>query len=80
MPVPSPHAKDPALLAIGAAIRSLRQARGISQEELAHRCGIERSYMSSIERGLQNSSVIALMRIVRAIGVSLEELIREARI
>ena len=80
MPVPSPYAKDPALIAIGAAIQSLRQARGLSQEELAHRCGTERSYMSSIERGLQNCSVMVLMRITRGIGVSLEDLVREARL
>ena len=48
------HANAPLLRALGASIRTLRKARGLSQEELAHACGIERSYMSGIERGQQH--------------------------
>lgn len=79
MPRPSPrHAHDPALLALGAAIRTLRKEQGVSQEELAHRSAIERSYMSSIERGAQNPGVMALLRITRGLGVSLERLAARA--
>lgn len=79
MPSPSPrHAHDPALLALGAAIRALRLEQGVSQEELAHRSAIERSYMSSIERGVQNPGVMALLRIARGLGVSLERLAARA--
>lgn len=79
MPVPSPrHAHDPALLALGAAIRALRREQGVSQEELAHRSAIERSYMSSIERGAQNPGVMALLRIAHGLGVNLERLAARA--
>lgn len=72
------YADDPLLRALGTAIRALRKARGLSQEDLAHACGIERSYMSGIERGQQNLTVIALGRIAEGIGVPLEALMHEA--
>ena len=79
MPVPSPkYALDPALVALGMAIRSTRKARGISQEELAHRSQIERSYMSSIERGMQNPGVMAIVQIAAGIGISVTDLVAEA--
>ncbi|WP_038205652.1 helix-turn-helix domain-containing protein [Xenophilus azovorans] len=79
MPSPSPrHAHDPALLALGMAIRTLRMEQGVSQEELAYRSTIERSYMSSIERGAQNPGVMALLRIAQGLGVSLERLMGRA--
>lgn len=74
------HANDPLLVALGGAIRVLRKERGLSQEALAHTCGIERSYMSGIERGQQNLTAIALGRIAEGIGVTLEQLMREARL
>lgn len=79
MPTPSPkHALDPALVALGMAIRATRQARGLSQEELAHRSEVDRSYMSSIERGTQNPGLMVVIRIASAIGISLSELAAEA--
>jgi transcriptional regulator with XRE-family HTH domain len=81
MPIASPkHALHPALVELGSAIRSLRKARGISQEELAHRSQIDRSYMSSIERGTQNPGVMTLVQIAAGIGVSVAELAAEAGI
>ncbi|WP_093174337.1 helix-turn-helix domain-containing protein [Variovorax sp. YR266] len=75
MPSPSPkHARDPALVALGGAISSTRKARGISQEELAHRCLVDRSYMSSIERGAQNPGVMTVVAVARALGLSVSEL------
>lgn len=79
MPSPSPkHALDPALVALGMAIRAMRQARGISQEELAHRSQVDRSYMSSIERGTQNPGVMAVVQIAAGIGVSVTALVAQA--
>ena len=81
MPIASPkHALDPALLALGTAIRTLRKAHGISQEELAHRSHIDRSYMSSIERGMQNPGVMTVVQIAAGIGVSVTELAAKARL
>lgn len=79
MPVASPkYALDPALVALGSAIRQLRLQRRISQEELAYRCGIDRSYMSGIERGLQNPGVMNVVHIAAGIGVSMRELMAKA--
>lgn len=81
MPTPSPkYALDPALVSLGQAIKALRLERGIAQEELAHRSQIERSYMSSIERGMQNVGVMALVRIAAAIGISVGELVTKAEL
>ena len=67
MPITSPrYANDPVLVALGEAIRRSRRVRGISQEELAHRSEIDRSYMSSIERGGQNPGIVSVARIARA--------------
>ena len=43
--------KDPMLLELGKYLRTLREGRGVSQEELAARCGLHRTYLGSIERG-----------------------------
>lgn len=77
MPNVSPkHANDPVLVALGLAIRQSRLARQISQEELAHKATIDRSYLSSIERGGQNPGVITIARISAAMGMTLAELMQ----
>lgn len=81
MPTPSPtHAGDPALMALGAAIRSARKARGVSQEALADASVVERAYMSAIERGLQNVSLMTLMRVAKALDLTLAQLLGRAGI
>ena len=79
MPSDSPkHAFAPVLVALGLAIRDLRRRQGISQEELAHRSEIERSYLSSIERGRQNVGVMALAQIAAALDLAVHELFAAA--
>lgn len=81
MPISSPrHANDPVLIALGAAIRRCRLARGVSQEELAHRSAMDRSYMSSIERGGQNPGIVSIVRIARAMDLTMTELMAEAEL
>jgi transcriptional regulator with XRE-family HTH domain len=63
------------LRTIGHAIRSRRRARGLSQEALAALAQLDRSYMSSVERGLRNISVLNLARIAAALEVSVWELL-----
>jgi transcriptional regulator with XRE-family HTH domain len=48
-------------------LRSLRQEAGISQEELAHRSGLHRTYISQLERGLKSPSLDALESLARAL-------------
>ena len=79
MPIASRrHAYDPALVALGAAIRAARLERGISQEELAHRSAVDRSYMSSIERGAQNPGIVSILRVAGAMEMTATELFAEA--
>jgi transcriptional regulator with XRE-family HTH domain len=53
------------LKAVGARIRKLREAKGISQEEAARLAGIDRSYYGRIERGLINVSAVFLLKIAQ---------------
>ncbi|WP_348700298.1 helix-turn-helix transcriptional regulator [Duganella fentianensis] len=78
MPTASPNAKEPVLVAFGNAVRAARAAVGISQEELAHLSGIDRSYLGAIERGEQNAGLLHLARIADALGVKLAELTVDA--
>ena len=50
-------------------LRTYRQARGLSQEELAHRADIDRTYISSIERCQYAASIDVLERLARELGV-----------
>ena len=81
MPRPSPrYALSPALVAFGLAVQAKRAEIGVSQEGLADAAGIDRSYLSSIERGLQNVGLVLADKIAGALEVSLAELIAEAKL
>lgn len=54
---------------LGARIRELRRRRGLSQEAFADLARIDRSYMSGIERGVRNITVLKLAKIAKALGV-----------
>ena len=54
---------------LGTAIRSGRSQLGISQEELASRAGLHRTYISDIERGARNPSVESVERLARALQI-----------
>jgi transcriptional regulator with XRE-family HTH domain len=80
MPIASPHAKDKVLTAFGSAVRRARKERGVSQEDLALRCEIDRSYMGSIERGEQNSGLLHIARIARALDMKVAALMELAKL
>lgn len=54
---------------LGKNVRTLRIAAGLSQEELAFRAEMKRSYLSDLERGTRNPSVRALGRLAAALEV-----------
>ena len=62
------------LRSLGEQVRHLRKLRGISQEELALRADVDRTYISQIERGIGNPSILVLLRIGTVLKVSLTEL------
>jgi transcriptional regulator with XRE-family HTH domain len=51
-------------------IKSLRTARGWSQEDLAERASMQRSYLADLERGRRNPSVRTLVKIANALAVT----------
>ncbi len=59
----------------GEHIRERRTARGLTQEELAHRAGLDYSYLNQIENGRRNPSLDAIDRIATALGVSVQDLV-----
>jgi len=65
---------NPDLLLLGVTIRRMRQSLRISQEELAERCGLHRTYLSDVERGQRNLSFLALLSIARGLGLTVPEL------
>ena len=57
----------------------MRESKEWTQETLAGRAGLDRSYVAGIEAGLRNPSTKALAKLARALGVTLSELFREVR-
>ena len=66
--------KQTIVQACGHLVKARRAAAGISQEELAERCRLDRTYISGIERGIRNPSLTALFSLAQGFGVSLSEL------
>jgi transcriptional regulator with XRE-family HTH domain len=64
--------------AFGAAIRELRSERGISQEEMAYRSGLNRGYYGDVERGERNVSYANILKISRALEVSASHVLLRA--
>lgn len=62
---------------VGAKVRTLREAQAISQEELAHRAGVHRTYISQVERATKNATLVSADRVAKALGVSLATLVAE---
>ena len=54
---------------LGKVIGALRKQAGISQEELAFRASIDRTYISQIERGVGNPSLLVIFKIAQALNV-----------
>lgn len=61
-------------LSFGDRLRSLRQSAGLSQEELASRAQLDRSYIGGVERGERNVSLVNIHKIARALKVKPEAL------
>src|SRR5437016_8469305 len=58
----------------GTAVRTQRKRLGISQEELAGRAGLHRTYVADIERGARNLSLANIEKLAKALGTSIPAL------
>jgi transcriptional regulator with XRE-family HTH domain len=61
---------------VGSNLRRLRLAAGLSQDELAARTGLDRTYISGIENGRRNPTVIVLNDLAAQLGVDPRELLK----
>lgn len=81
MPRPSPrHANEAALLAFGESVRRRRLAINVSQEALADQAGLDRSYLSSVERGRQNIGLMGAVQLAQALELTLVQLVGDANL
>ena len=60
----------------GEKVRELRTKKGLSQEELAELSGLHRTYISSLELGKRNVSLINIHALAKALGVSPDKLLK----
>ena len=65
------------LVRFGARVRAERERLGISQEDLADRAGMHRTYLGGVERGERNVGLLNVLRIARSLGVAPAGLLRD---
>lgn len=63
---------------VGLNMKKHREDRGWSQEELAFECGLHRTYISGVERGVRNPTVVVLQKIAKALKVPAAALLDES--
>ena len=77
-PLPKLPTKQEVQLGFGVAVRRLREARQITQEQLAELSEVHVTYVSQIERGLKNLTLYNVHRVAIALGTKASELLKEA--
>ena len=61
-------------------VRRARQVRGLTQEELAERSGFSQQYISELENGRRNPTIVSIYELAQALGVTHEELVTSSNI
>lgn len=67
--------KEPILVLFGHNVQSQRKALGLSQEQLADRAGVHRTYIGMIERAEKNITLVNIEKIAKALNVSIKNLL-----
>ncbi|WP_374572471.1 helix-turn-helix domain-containing protein [Phenylobacterium sp.] len=62
--------------AFGGNVRRLRLERGLTQEQLAFEAQLDLTYVGGIERGRRNPTLLVMVRLAKALGVEVLELVR----
>ncbi len=70
--------RDNPLKRFGNRVRAFREQSGMSQEALAAKAGIHRTYMGSVERGERNICLKNILRIAEALGIHPRDLLEDA--
>jgi transcriptional regulator with XRE-family HTH domain len=68
--------RDPVHIAFGRNVRKRREGIDLTQEALAEKAGLDRTYISDIERGSRNLSISNIVRIAKALGTTASDLCR----
>ncbi len=68
------------MCALGDAIRKARLKQGLTQEDLALAADVDRGYLGRVERGDNNVALLTLLKIAQALGVSIKDLMKEAKL
>lgn len=61
---------------LGKNIREIRLAKAMTQGDLCRKLGVDRAYMSNVESGKKNPTLLTIERISKALGVSIETLVK----
>jgi len=61
---------------VGRNFARIRQRKGLTQEQVEERSGFSQQYLSGLERGRRNPTVVTLLELARALGVSHMELVK----
>jgi transcriptional regulator with XRE-family HTH domain len=70
------NGKDPRI-ALGNAVYRQRMKLGISQEDFADQVGLDRTYISGIERGIRNPTLLVLLRLAQVLAVPVAQLLED---
>jgi transcriptional regulator with XRE-family HTH domain len=67
--------RDPILRSFGQSVAKHRRAKELSQESLAEKADLDRTYLSDIERGVRNPGIKNVVRLARALGITTAKLV-----
>ncbi len=63
--------------AFGTVLKELRTAMGLSQEKLAFACGLDRTFISMLERGKRQPSLTSILLLAKALSIPADKMIRK---
>ena len=67
--------KQNILIKFGERVREIRKEKGLSQEELAHKADLHRTYIGMIERAEKNITLVNIEKIAKALEINIKELL-----
>jgi len=67
----------PESLALGTVIRTLRKREKLTQEDISFECGVDRAFLSQIERGKQLPSILTLFKLARVLGTTPSSILQQ---
>ena len=71
--------RHPVLIAFGLNVRRRREAQDLTQEKLAEKANLDQTYISGVERGVRNPSVLSIVRIAGGLGTTASDLFSGVR-